>query len=350
MSGPANPGTVVPSGSLFTPGGAAGPIGGNAWALSSGSFTVPAIGATNTITLVDASWVAVGEYVYVAGSDGSGGAGALQVTAKAGNVVTLLNPVVAPQTIDSLGGRLQYVNATTLSFTPFGGALIRINGALYTIPASGITGLGNANVYVNGVAGQNLAASTLYRVYCFNNSGVLTGDFSATGHATSSTTGNVGTEIKSGDDTRTFIGLIYTNASSQFTDAPSSRCVRSWVNRKQISFSGSVSGNTTSTAATGLGGLNLPVVCFADDVINVASSGFAYNSVSGAQNNIMNYLDSAQVGGQNSFYSGGANWTGSVGILWAQPAGTEGMHLLATVGYTSTGTMTYSIYLTGTVG
>ena len=103
MSGPANPGTVVPSGSLFTPGGAAGPTGGNAWALSSGSFTVPAIGATANITLVDASWVAVGETVYVAGADGAGGAAALQVTAKAGNVVTLLNPSTGPLSFGNLG-------------------------------------------------------------------------------------------------------------------------------------------------------------------------------------------------------------------------------------------------------
>jgi ABC-type uncharacterized transport system ATPase subunit len=56
------------------------------------SMTVPNHGSTTTVTVVDASWVAVGEMLYIAGAAGSGQAGILQVTAIASNTLTLLNP------------------------------------------------------------------------------------------------------------------------------------------------------------------------------------------------------------------------------------------------------------------
>jgi len=143
----------------------------------------------------------------------------------------------------AVGGQLSYVSATALSFGPKNGGYTIINGAALPIPAAGIVGLANTGVYVNGVAGQNLAASTLYYVYAFNNSGVITADFSTTGHATSSTPGNVGTEIKSGDDTRSLIGMIRTNASSQFVDSAIQRFVRSWFNDGGVSAFGVFSAN-----------------------------------------------------------------------------------------------------------
>src|SRR5438874_1855744 len=70
-------------------------------------------------------------------------------------------------------GRLVYVSTTALSYLPFNGDLIKISGVLYQIPSGGIVGLANTGVYIDGVAAQNLAASTLYYVYAFNNRGVV---------------------------------------------------------------------------------------------------------------------------------------------------------------------------------
>jgi hypothetical protein len=44
------------------------------------------------VTFTDASWIAVGEMLYIATAGGATSAGALQVTGKSGNLVTLLNP------------------------------------------------------------------------------------------------------------------------------------------------------------------------------------------------------------------------------------------------------------------
>jgi hypothetical protein len=72
--------------------GGSGPPGKNAYTTTTASLTVPNHGSTTTVTVADASWIAVGELVYVAGAAGSGQAGILQVTAIASNTLTLLNP------------------------------------------------------------------------------------------------------------------------------------------------------------------------------------------------------------------------------------------------------------------
>jgi hypothetical protein len=173
-------------------------------------------------------------------------------------------------------GRLAYSSATLLTFTPFNGDRIKINGTIYPMPAAGIAGLGNTGVYVNGTAGQNLAASTTYYVYAFNNSGTVTADFSTTGHATSTTAGNVGTEIKSGDDTRSLIGMCRTNASSQFADTGKQRFVRSWFNRPPAQLNAPFTANSTFTTTTWAevgGGNRTEFVCFADDRVQISHIG-----------------------------------------------------------------------------
>jgi microcystin-dependent protein len=110
--GSAVPGTIVASGSLITPAGDQGPAGSagsagsagppgaaglNAFNITSGGFTVPPVGSTVTVTLNDASWVVVGQMIYCdSAGGGAGQAGALQVTAKTGNQITLLTPAPTP--------------------------------------------------------------------------------------------------------------------------------------------------------------------------------------------------------------------------------------------------------------
>lgn len=143
----ATPGTLIPAGALITPGGQPGPPGiglnfrgsiatqgdlpttgqqngdvwiiedtgeGFVWDAATGSwesmgtirgvngknaytdtiatFTVPAVGSTATLTVVDSDWIAVGQFVWLAGAGAGGDAGALKVTGISGNTVTLLNP------------------------------------------------------------------------------------------------------------------------------------------------------------------------------------------------------------------------------------------------------------------
>jgi hypothetical protein len=62
-----------------------------------GSFTVPPVGQTAQVNVVDASWIVVGQMVYIdQAGGGPGQAGALQVQSKSGNLLTLLNPQPPP--------------------------------------------------------------------------------------------------------------------------------------------------------------------------------------------------------------------------------------------------------------
>jgi hypothetical protein len=128
-------------------------------------------------------------------------------------------------------GLLTWVNNTTLAFKPYGGDGLKINGLWYSIPSAGIAGLASTGVFVNGVAGQNLVAGTNYYIYAFMNGATLTADYSTTGHSTSTTAGNAGVEIKTGDDTRSLIGRVRCS-SPAFYNTPQYRWVRSWFNRQ----------------------------------------------------------------------------------------------------------------------
>jgi hypothetical protein len=71
------------------------------------------------VTLNDASWVVVGQMVYVAGAGAAGGAGALQVTAVTGNQITLLNPTPAaaiPLADNTQAGLLKQLSGNTTDF------------------------------------------------------------------------------------------------------------------------------------------------------------------------------------------------------------------------------------------
>jgi hypothetical protein len=76
--------------------GPPGPAGQPAYTTNTSNFTIPAVGSSVTATVADASWMTVGEYVWVAGANGSGQAGELLITAISGNQVTLFNPTVPP--------------------------------------------------------------------------------------------------------------------------------------------------------------------------------------------------------------------------------------------------------------
>lgn len=151
-------------------------------------------------------------------------------------------------------GQLQYVSATLIEFVPYGGDLIKIAGLIYN--TLGVVSAANTGVYVSGVAGQNLAASTFYYVYLFNNAGTLAVDFSTTGYVRDNQYGNLGVAVKNGDSSRSLIGWVLTNGSAQFQ---SSR-VYSWFNPAvSIPFnSGTLSNNsitgTTSYKFFGYGG------------------------------------------------------------------------------------------------
>jgi hypothetical protein len=167
-------------------------------------------------------------------------------------------------------GRLTFGNSNAISFSPFNGNGIKINGTVYFLSTA--LNATTTNTFINGVPGSSLAANTTYYVYVFNNSGTLTIDFSTTGHATStnSGTGNVGTEIKNGDDTRSLIGMVHTTAAALFADGLNQRFVLSWFNRQEKDGNVSVgNANTSSTTTAVMTSAKLEMLNWTNEAVSV---------------------------------------------------------------------------------
>lgn len=219
--------------------------------------------------------------------------------------------------------KLALVSATQIKLSPYNGFDLLVNGVMFSIPAAGITAA-NTSVFVNGVAGQNLAALTLYYVYIFSNAGTLTVDFSTTSYATDvSTVGNIGVQIKSGDATRTLVGMIRTNAASQFVDSATQRFVRSWFHNYGVGSYASTLGATTASATfvEVSGGARCELLTWANEFSTANVSVSCYNAI--AANNIDTAI--------------GVDSTTSPSAVTnvAQPAGSANLDLIMSVTYSA---------------
>lgn len=107
----------------------------------------------------------------------------------------------------------------SLKLIPFNGNLLTIDGAARAVPSAGVT-----------LAATGLTPSTLYRIYAYMDSGTMTLEASTTARATDSTTG---VEIKSGDATRTLVGMAYCVTGPAWADTDAQRLVASWFNRRR---------------------------------------------------------------------------------------------------------------------
>lgn len=212
---------------------------------------------------------------------------------------TLQGEINTLQNQASAGGngqcRLSVASATGLLVKPYNGNTLVVNGAAMQIPSAGVT-----------ITNAGLVASTLYYVYAYNNTGTLTLELSTTGHSTNP----YGIEIKTGDTTRTLVGMIYTNSSAQFADTLNTRFCLNWFNRRLLAVGGSFNVDITFswTSAASIGAAT---TCY-----------------------FLSWGDEAVTGGaEGEFSMSAALGNGSVG-LWAQIDSTS----LSSVSYTSVGT------------
>lgn len=271
-------------------------------------------------------------------------------------------PITSTGTLTSVDppscGRLSFVSSTAIKFVPCNGDLIKINGVLFQIPAAGIAGVANTSVFVNGTGASNLGASTLYYVYAFSNGGTVTADFrtDGNGHLPSDTSGNIGVEVRvsagtTKDDTRTLIGMVRTNASSQFADSATQRFVSSWFNRAHTDLTNNFTVTRTNATAVGAGPtptfsevnteIRIEFLTWATDAVMLSASGSFFNS--GANTNIASFgVDSTTVGEDVMAVMTGTS---------AQPLAmthfkkySEGYHFATILNGVSAGTASYYVF------
>ena len=121
--------------------------------------------------------------------------------------------------------RLSYVSATQISLG-FGVIPLKVSSIWLVRPISVAVTISNSG----------LSADTTYYVYAFDSSGVTTLEISTTVPVIDS---SFGIRIKTGDDTRTLVGRVRTNVSSQFfetssTAFPLSYGVLSYFNPRRL--------------------------------------------------------------------------------------------------------------------
>jgi hypothetical protein len=143
------PGTSGPTG----PSGPQGAQGSNAFTTTASNFTVPNVGATTTVTLNDASWITIGQMLYISTAGGSStSAGGLQVTAKTGNLVTLLNPAVVsaiPPADTTQAGLLNQLSGLSTDYVGGDNATHDTGSIIWSARLRSFNAIGNPNFEVD---------------------------------------------------------------------------------------------------------------------------------------------------------------------------------------------------------
>ncbi|GMO40871.1 carbohydrate-binding protein [Bradyrhizobium sp. TM233] len=209
-------------------------------------------------------------------------------------------------------------SGSNLVLQPFNGNLLTIAGATYAVPDAGVS-----------LAATSLTPGTLYYIYAYMNSGTMTLETSTTAHATSTTAGNKGTEIKSGDNTRSLVGMARVITGPAWADSATQRFVVSWFNRDRRSLAGALDGASTETSTGSYVEKTVSKVeylCWAGELLQLITYGIITNSVNNGAVGLMNMLDGVTVGGQADVNPGGTSFRCPVSATYNVSASSEGYH------------------------
>jgi hypothetical protein len=159
-------------------------------------------------------------------------------------------------------------DGSNLRLNPYNGNKIIINGVWYSIPDAGVS-----------LAPSGTTNDTTYYIYAYMNSGTMTLEYSTTGHVAQAGTG---VRVKSGDATRTLVGMARTGTSAWQT---SPLLIRSYFNRPQSMAAASFTADrtTTSTSFVELNSeIRVPFLIWADEVARASTRGAGRNSIANA--------------------------------------------------------------------
>lgn len=216
------------------------------------------------------------------------------------------------------------LDGSNLRLSPYNGNQLLINGTPQSVPAAGVA-----------LAPTSLAASTTYFIYAYMVGATMTLEASTTGHSTDATTG---VEIKTGDATRTLVGMARTTAGVAWVDSVTDRLVLSWFNRSSKDMLVSITaGNTTSATMVELNTANrLNFLLWADEVGRFNGSLYTTSSASGSTWATQLSYDNSALYGYGQFSGGTA-----VSAYQFAPAinarASEGFHFVTVRGQISGG-------------
>lgn len=174
-------------------------------------------------------------------------------------------------------------SGANLALMPFNGNRLTVNGVNCTVPDAGVT-----------LAPTGLTVGTVYLIYAVATAGAISSlEASTTAHVTSTTVGNKGVEIKSGDDTRSLVGMAYITGGPAFADAPATRYTRSWYNRSTATIVGPLDTASTTTSGSMVAANTAAVsaVNFAGEVFDGAAAGIITNTTASTTAGVALFVD-----------------------------------------------------------
>ena len=220
--------------------------------------------------------------------------------------------------------RFVYTNTTTCTLQRYDGRYLTIGGTRREIPAAGVT-----------LSATGLTPSTLYYVYAYWTGTAIALEASTTGHSTDSTTG---VEIKTGDATRTLVGVVYPVTGPNFADSASQRLVASWFNRRMRLVANVFSTDRATASSTPVevnSEIQVKLLNWTGCQVNVLFGGRAWNSTTGAGALTSIYQNGSALGFTLVLSSGGTQHFGVPVVQNSTPA--EGAHTFTIYGSTNGG-------------
>lgn len=156
-------------------------------------------------------------------------------------------------------------SGANLLLAPFSGNQLYIDQGNQTIPGTGVI-----------LSPTGLTADVVYYIYAYMNAGVMALEPSTTGHTMETTSGF---EKKTGDATRTLVGMVSPAAGPAFVDTLASRRVISWFNRRTIEARGVFTADRgTSGSEVGYSELNSEIratfLSWAGDLVRLDVDAF----------------------------------------------------------------------------
>jgi len=143
--------------------------------------------------------------------------------------------IVQPKATMTFGQCRLSLSGGDMLLSRFNGQLLTINGVHYSIPSAGVT---------LSPSGSTPAGSLRY-TYAYMNSSTMTLEPSATGYVIDPTTGIA---VKSGDATRTLVGMVYPETGPVFTNTLAKRFVRSWYNDTGVTLQNNFTANRATSS------------------------------------------------------------------------------------------------------
>lgn len=221
-----------------------------------------------------------------------------------------------------------------LVLLPFNGNNLLIGTKFYTIPSAGVS-----------LAPSGLTSSTVYYIYAYMSGSTMTLEASTTGHSVDTTTG---VEIKTGDATRTLVGMGW--ATGTTTWGTGNADVATWFNRRPVNIQGAFTADrsTTSTSFVELNSeIRTNFLTWGDAATTVASLSTTNNTTPPINLTKLSLDGSTDLVGNSVTILAGSGQNNAA--LFANYPTTEGRRYVTVFGRVTSGTGTWA-YTSTVVG